>query len=473
MQRIFLVFITFLHFGVAWAQAPQNSLSKAVNVSVGNSKGSTNFRTEGRAWTDSFISPDYEATSGKTFSYLGGKLYNINEKEALFKMDVQGGFAFNAPLLSYINVSQLYFDIPFEVEGQPKPNALAIGRKKSEWSEVDSRWNLGIWEPVFKYNPLNPERQGLLGLFLNLPGENVDLELMGSPFYLPDQGPSFAVNEEGEFEKGNPWFQRPADSIKILSETSKVQYNLEKPNETEVVTQTVYAGRLRAKLGGLSLQGSYAYKPMNQLPLAYTGTLNISKDRGVVDIKTSVQYHELMGADLKYENDIVTVGVSTLHDRPYREATFKNAEDWNRPTFSEANLISPYIDLKFAKGWLLKIQHIDIAGGEVTEVGPLATPNRAPITKRYPYQQAEDVEIGYQGKALIQRPWRTSVNYMFSQKNKFDLLKWRGQILLTKKWEVFTEALMVKADSENLERPSDFVEFQNHDRVLAGVGYVF
>ena len=432
-----------------------------------------NFRPQMRLWNDSFISGDYDTTPAKSFGFLGASLLTPKDSTWLVKMDIDTAFAFNAPLLSYLNFKDTYFDVPFEDENGSTVARLQVGRKRSDWSQADQRWNLGVWEPIFKWNPLTPERQGLTGLFLILPFEHVEIELMGSPLYLPTQGPNFQVSENGEFQRGSPYFIPPADSVHIWSQTSKVEYKLEKPNESQVVLQRSYGTRIRFKSDSLFLQGSYAFKPMNELPLAYDGLLDIARDRGVVDILTSVQYHEVTGADLEWHSKYFKLGVSGFRDKPFGTAEFPDESKWTRPIYKEAFANSSYIDVNFASGWSAKTQYILITGGEVEEVGPLANSNRATITRRYPFTQAQSVEVDYQGRQFLRRPWQSSLNYTVSTKNQFDMIRWRGLVQINKMWNLFSEALVVRAQTLTKENQNDIAQFENHDRLLAGVGYVF
>jgi hypothetical protein len=326
MRTAFLVFFAFFKHQVAWGDFP---------------------RPEMRMWTDTFISKNYEATAEKNFNFIGARLQNSDNPDAQIKTDSRAGLAINAPMMSYINVSEIYFQNP--------GSRLSIGRKKSAWSGLDSRWNLGSWEPVFKWNPLVPERQGLTGFFLTSASQDWDIETMASPFYLPDQGPSFSVNSDGQFERGHAWFIMPAERIRLMkgAEPTQIKYEFNKPNETDVVLQMTLSARARYHRDSFSMQGSYAYKPMNQLPLAYKGMNSMPEKRVSVDILTSVQYHELAGLDLNWQEGNAAFGLSFLHDRPRAKASFDDSS-YTTPSFDEASLFSPYIDLKSKSGWNFK-----------------------------------------------------------------------------------------------------------------------
>ena len=466
-----LLFLAFIFLGPSSFVFAQNNAVSTIVAPKAASKN--NFSPQIRFWNDSFISSDYEATSAKDFGFIGASLTTPTESSWLTKMEIDTAFAFNSPFLSYLNFKDLYLDFPFGEMTSESSVRLQLGRKRSDWSQADQRWNLGIWEPVFKWNPLNPERQGLTGLFILIPFENLELELMGSPVYLPNQGPSFQVTEEGEFKRGNPWFRPPAQSVQIWSQTSKVEYNLNRPNESSVVMQRSYATRLRVKTESFFIQGSYAVKPMNELPLGYDGLLDIARDRGLVEIITSVQYHELTGADVEWRSKYLNFGISSLRDKPTGKAEFPDENKWTRPIYKEAIVTSPYIDINFLNGWNVNLQYISITGGEMAEEGPLAEANRASITRRFPFSQAQGLEVKYQGRLGLRRPWQSSLNYTVSTKNQFDLIQWRGLIQITKGWNIFCETLLVRSQTLTRENQNEFAQFENHDRLLAGVGYVF
>ena len=476
MPSLILAFLILNPLSFAAAQGSAVGRPMALNATTSTTlkdASKSSFVPQLRIWNDSFISSDYDATAAKNFGFFGASLTTPADSQWMTKMDIDAAFAFNAPLLSYLNFKDLYMDIPFGEVTSPGSTRLQVGRKRSDWSQADERWNLGVWEPVFKWNPLNPERQGLTGLFLTIPFENAELEILGSPVYLPNQGPSFQVSNSGEFVQGNPWFMPPAKTVHIWSQTSQVEYNLIRPNEAEVVVRKSYATRLKFKTDSFYLQGSYAYKPMNELPLGYDGVLDIARDKGIVDIVTSVQYHEVTGADLEWRSKYFKLGVSGFRDKPFGTASFSDDKDWTRPVYREAFATAPYIDIYFAQGWVAKLQYLSITGGQVEEVGPLASSSRVPVTRRYPFTQAQSLEVQYQGRLGLHRPWVSSLNYTVSTKNQFDLIHWRGVIQLSKLWNVFSETSLVRAQTPTLENQNDIAQFENHDRLLAGVGYVF
>lgn len=423
--------------------------------------------SELRLLNDSFLSPAFDSDNKSNYQFLGAAFQSEDRGEDGLQIDIRSAYAFGEPLMSYINLSELYYRTRFDQKQE-----FALGRRRMTWSELDARWNFGLIEPVFKWNPLSPERQGLSGLFWQTDPANVRISLFGSFLYLPDQGPSFDLNENGEFERGNPWFSRPPDSLRVLSEASKIEYRFQKPNESQIVLQPSYGARL--EIGTESpwkARASHLYKPANQLALGYDGVLDIARDRGVVEIQPAVILHTVTSLDLAYQTKRVHVGIGAALDHPTEETKFE--ERWTAPRFSDAYLVSPFIDYRIDRSWTVSAQAIDISGGEVTEEGALASPGRPAITTRYPFQQAAQVSLAFDRSFKGHRRLSMRGSYMTSQRNQFELLRAEARYELSRLWSMQAEMQLVAAEELTKENRNAILPFNNNDRLQVGVGYAF
>lgn len=426
---------------------------------------SAQVQTEMRLFSDSFISPTFEAAEKTNYQFVGAQLKSDTFSEAPFKMDVSGGVAIGAPLLNYLNISEFYLETRLS-----ETENFYMGRKKMLWNELDARWDLGVWEPLFKWNPLNAESQGLTGIFWQVDKPYYTLLLFASPIYIPDQGPSFDI-ENGSFVKGNPWFRRPPESIRIWEEATAIDYTFEKPSETEVVLQNSFGMKLAfGDPQGLRGQLAYTYKPSNQLAIGYEGNLNVAELKGAVNLQPQVFYHSLVGGDVSYKSDRLRVGVSGMYDKPSKDEIFE--EKWTHPTFEDAVLVSPFVE--WTNSYFgVALQHLEIYGGKVTEEGELANENRAPLMTRYPYQQATQLSV--MGNFSFKRTKKliTKVSYTHSEKNKFDLIRVSARFRLSGLWSFIGEMQMVKAEPASQDNQNDIAQFENNDRLMLGAAYVF
>ncbi|UXR63225.1 hypothetical protein EZJ49_09055 [Bdellovibrio bacteriovorus] len=422
-------------------------------------------QTEMRLFSDSFISPTFESAEKTNYQFVGAQIKTDAFSEDSLKMDVAGGVAIGAPLLNYLNISEFYVQ-----SRQSETETFYLGRKKMLWNELDTRWDLGVWEPLFKWNPLNAENQGLTGLFWQVDKPYYTLVLFASPLYIPDQGPSFEI-EDGTFVKGNPWFRRPPESIRIWQEATAIDYKFEKPSESQVVLQNSFG--LKLSFGdpqGLRGQMAYTYKPANQLAIGYEGNLNVAELKGAVNLQPQVFYHSLVGGDISYKYNRFRFGVSGLYDKPSKDDIFE--EKWTHPVFEDAVLVSPFIE--WATGAFgVAVQHLDIFGGQVKEEGELASDNRAALMTRYPYQEATQVSV--MGNFSFRKTKRlmTKLSFTHSEKNKFDLIRVSARFRLSGLWSFIGEAQLVKADPADKNNQNEVAQFVNNDRLMLGAAYVF
>ncbi|WP_415061984.1 hypothetical protein [Bdellovibrio sp.] len=422
-------------------------------------------QTEMRLFSDSFISPSFEATQKTNYQFVGAQIKTDPFSDENLKMDVAGGVAMGAPLLNYLNISEFYVQ-----NRQNETETFYLGRKRMLWNELDARWDLGVWEPLFKWNPLSPERQGLTGIFWQVDKPFYTLMLFASPFYLPDQGPSFEI-ENGSFVKGNPWFRRPPESIRIWSEATAIDYRFEKPNEAQVVLQNSFG--LKLSFGdpqGLRAQVGYTYKPANQLAIGYEGNLDVGQLKGAVDLQPQVYYHSLAGMDVTYKVQHIRMGISGMMDRPNKDNIFE--EKWTHPLFEDAFLVSPFIEWNNGR-WGVTLQHLEISGGDVKEEGELANPNRAALMTRYPYQQAQQIAFLTNYDFGKSRRLVGKLSYTHSQKNDFDLIRLSSRFRLSNLWSLIGEMQMVKAGALTASNQNEIAQFVNNDRLMIGAAYVF
>ncbi len=421
---------------------------------------------EVKLFSDAFISSDFEATARKNYQFLGAGLRTEPRSTDPLHMDLSGAVAFGEASLNYLNITEFYYEDKFIENG-----TFSVGRRKMNWSDLDSRWGLGLWEPVFKWNPLSPERQGLSGLFWQAPfNRHFDLTLFASPLFFPDQGPSYDI-ADGSFVRTNPWFHRPPDSIKIFGETTQIEYQLQTPNDAQVVFQTSYGAKLAfGDPQNLYFQVSYTYKPSNQLAIGYSGILDIPKDRGVVDLQPQVFFHHLTGADLSYQFSRFKAGASGLYDQPEQNKIFD--DQWTHPVFENALLLSVFTEIQF-ENFKIYLQRLDVSGGRVTEEGSLASPTRPALMMVYPFRQAN--EIGLTGHLSFSedRKLLSTLSYLQDDKNSFSLLKFNSTFRLSRLWSFFGEVQLIDASPITVDNQNEIAQYVNNDRYMIGAGYAF
>src|ERR1700692_4961656 len=66
-------------------------------------------RSEFSLFSESFISPVLEASQASNYQFAALSLHSKVDSQDSFMEQVDGGVAFGAPLLNYLNVSELYY----------------------------------------------------------------------------------------------------------------------------------------------------------------------------------------------------------------------------------------------------------------------------------------------------------------------------------------------------------------------------
>lgn len=418
-------------------------------------------RTEMKLFSDSYISPEFEATQKTNYQFVGAQLKTETFSEDNLRMDISGGVAMGSPLMNYLNISEFFYQ-----NRQRTTETFYIGRKKLLWNELDSRWNFGVWQPVFKWNPLAPEEQGLSGIFWQVDKPLYTFVLFASPLYIPNQGPSFEI-ENGDFAKGNPWFHQPPQSVRIWNEATAMQYRFDQPNESQIVLQNSYGAKIAfGDPQAFRTQISYLYGPDNVLALGYQGSLDLSTLKGNVELQPQVFYHSLTGMDVTYKYNKWKMGISGLWDRPNKEKLFE--DQWSQPIFEDALLVSPFIEWDNGM-WAFNIMRLDIFGGEVKEVGENLA--NTPLTNLYPFQEANQVSVLTNlnmggGQRLF-----VKLSYTQSDKNDFELIRANSRYRLSGLWSLFGEMQVLKAGPTNKNNVNDIAQFANNDRLMFGISY--
>lgn len=415
---------------------------------------------------ESFVSPGYTATNQTQYQFLGFRAHSEVD-ESSFVVDSEVVMAMGAPLLSYIKIQ----DFALQYENSPN-EVFSIGRKKQLWSGLDHRWNYGIIEPTFKWNPLNRKSLALTGIHWNRDEKDFSMTAIWSPFFLPNQGPNFEIDDNGQFTRKNPWFPTPPDTFRPFPNAttdSSIQYKVQRPPDSEVISQSTLGGTIEKNwMSDLLTRTGYFYKPMNDLALSYNGAYVLATDQGQVDLLPEVIYHRVLTADVVYRYGLIETGISYINDKPTNR---KPDPEWTVPIYEDAQIYSTYVQLSFKKSNKISLEYLIVDGGRVVEVGDLASPARAPISSRYPMTEA--YKLRHQSSLRLKNIQRVSfdTSWTHSDRNQFDLIQIQGSFQIKKDWQVYTDMQFLKAKPLNANNVNDVASFVDNDRLMVGVAH--
>jgi len=406
----------------------------------------------------SFISPDYENTEQKTFGFFGASLLPDTKKTDSVIVNLTGLYAAGQPALSYLNIRELYFN--YQIDSNSK---FFFGRKINNWSQLDSEWNMGLFNPQFRWNALAPETQGLTGLFYEKKEAIWDLSLFASPIYIPDQGPGYEL-KEGKFQNSNPFFSSPPQNVSFKNGVIlPIDYEIQKPETSEVVFQTLYGAQLHlGEKHGFFANVAGMHKPANQLSLGYKVVGVV--DRVRINVVPKVYTETNLATDFGYHDEWGGLSFSMLYSNP-KAASYDTG--FNAPEFQESLSYGPQLVLEY-KPFKIEMAYLDTNGGDVKEVGPDASANRSALSQRFLYRQAFQIQISHADVFFKSFRLDSSLQYRQSDKDEFKQIHFKQRVNIRGPWAFWIDALLIETAEDTI---SNMGPYRNLDQVFLGVTY--
>lgn len=405
----------------------------------------------------SFLSPDYENTDKKSFGFVGATLASDHNNPDLFMLNLTGVYAVGQSVLSYLNIREIYFT--YQIDSNSK---IHVGRKLFNWSSLDSDWNLGFYQPQFRWNPINPENQGLTGIFWERNEPIWGLTLFASPVYVPDQGPGYEL-KDGQFERSNPWFSNPPQNIRFQGQLFPIDYNIHRPETSDVIFQQVYSASLRlGERKGFFTNVAGSFKPAHQLALAYKPVLVTTRVR--VDVTPKVYLENIYSADLGYRDSWGLAQFSVLYTKPQ---TPDFQPGYSVPILDESISFGPKFVYNI-RPFQFGISYLDTIGGEVKESGPDVSADRASLTQRFLFRQAAQLNVTYRDILYKKILLESGVQWRQSTKDEFTELRFKNRLDIRGPWSFWADVILIETADKTL---SNMGSYRNLDQVWIGAGY--
>lgn len=303
-------------------------------------------------------------------------------------VDIGSTYAVNVPNYGTVYAPEIYVSY-----FQPHLE-INLGRKFFNWSQLDSYWQLGLWQTEFKWNYLQPVEQGLTGAFVDIHTSDWKVLLFASPLFIPEQSAPFNLSN-GQLNSQSPWFTPPAKYVQLFSGRADINYNLVIPDTSKIVNQFSAGMALQWIPKPFSVKISYVYKPRNTLALPVDGYLALQPNgsNAPVSVYPKVIYHHLVALDLNYHTKDFSAWVSGLAEFQTNQSFDSNLTYQvlsNQLLFSpgfEWVLFESQYSIKFGASGLFQ------SGGDVTEVGTLASPGTNIFAYPINYRDASQVRI--------------------------------------------------------------------------------
>ena len=406
-----------------------------------------------------FISEDFENTKKTSYSFLGVSLKSYNAQDDAFKINLKGQYAVGEQILSYLNVKEVYFSLPAQANSK-----IHIGRKLNDWSRIDEKWNLGLFQPQFRWNPLDVESQGLFGFFWEIKSGNLKITFLGSPLFIPDQGANYEL-KDGQFASSNPWFAAPARFIKIQGVDRPIDYNIQKPETQDVIDQRSFAVQIKYKSdSNYYINSSAAYQPSNRFAFGYTTALVV--DRARVDLKPKTYYEKNMGLDIGYLGEDLHYGISAIYNQP-EDHDFE--PNYNAPILKPQVISSPFVEFNL-NPFQFEVTYLHSNGERIQEIGPdVDNAQRPSLTQKILYYEAYQLNLKFKESLTDDIKYQSSLNWLQAESQMLKQITWKNVIDFRGPWKAKFDVLLV----ETSEELSTVSSYRNLDQVWLGASYDF
>lgn len=412
-----------------------------------------------------------EAPQLTNSNLLSARISAFRDRELFdFAADVSGGTYF-VEGQNHLVVHELFSTL------KPSQNIRAFaGRKKAQWSELDRRWQLGLWQPYFSMDLLRPEDQGLTGLFYQYRKADFEFLAFASPIYVPSMGPQVR-EENGSLVSDNRWYRAPSSDYNFNNRINSITYDLDIPEIARLVTQESLGASLRAgdRLKGTWVQAAAGYKPVNDMPLKRKVFKAVSEDNVDVTVSPEVTHHGIFSLDIGHSYDRVRLAVSYLEDRPYGN---NPDEDWSVQKLDAIQAYSAAIDFDvenfLSKSFLVQLGYLKVQGGGITDITSDGSPDDITLfDQRLRYTDAISVAVEGQLSTIYRKPLVSKVKWLYDYDQQGSILSTEFLYYPNQKWAFVMGADILGVQSDE-DLTSGFINsYRANDRVYGGMTYVF
>lgn len=477
MFRIGLITLAFtLIQGLAaservWASTPAaGATSSSVSAPDRGFSGSGQVTFDGQ---DYLYSPSSSSALLPTLNVSGSADY----QKGFFEAKGQGEL-----MLLMSSTTNVYFEAPelyFGTSDKTGPVGIEFGRKLEHWSMLDETWQLGIFQPRFRWDYVRPEQVGLIGAFPEIRSEHARIVGLLSPGFIPERGVNVNV-QDGHFTSDSPWVIPPSNTVSLFGQNTSTYYSIDVPSIAEIVYHP--GASIMAELRENDARGergfwgsySYAYLPVNQLPLGFEAYLALSPIEVPVIFHPRVLYHHLNSVQGGYETAQWTAWASALVENPVRDET---PETWTTQELTDSTAVAVGGQLRLGdlldNPTQINFSLLRQRGGNGDDQGQYATPGASVFEQRYPFQDA--ALLGWRSPWIWSKlAFGTGLIYDFDHAGQ--IISTELTYKLRRAWTLAFGGDFFRSNEpgDGTEPGADFINrYQSYDRIHAGVTYAF
>jgi hypothetical protein len=347
-------------------------------------------------------------------SYMAPSGQSQSQVDPSFDLSLSGRLENDTAALSGSMVSRYYLtdDHPYAIEVPEVygtlglPNGFSLGRKLESWSRMDDEWQLGLWQPRYRWDYLHPIDVGLSGAFVEFTSGLLYVTAFGSPLFIPERGAP-VIEDHGALTSASPWFIPPVRVASVQGVTTPVNYDLQVPALKDLLLHP--GGAVQVKLGGPEgFWGSmgWALKPENQLALGVSGFYGLSTESIQGTIHPRVIDHSLLSVETGLNRKPWSLWGSVTYEHPMRDET---PTDWTTQEYTDARIWAAGAALAIGAWAGATLSLLGVSGGNAPDGGGSISAAGSAGTvfeDRYPFSSA--VKVG--GYSAVPGPWKDRVS---------------------------------------------------------------
>lgn len=358
-----------------------------------------------------------------------------------------------------------------------------IGQKKNSYSLADEKWFLGLWQPVYQRDLLNPEIMGTIGLHLNLSKTYFDFHASYLPLYLPNINPERSTNDSQINSKGR-WFRPLSQEIDFIGRKTKINYSIVNPRMEEVVLKSGLLLKTSLKPNdSLIISVSAADKPMNEPQFKYSGKYTVSEQKNDffnAEISPVIFRHQIYNFEVFNKwNELWSGYLSLGADVPEKKTISQKTDGvgfqaQQQPKDLKYQSVGiTYQDNNFCYFCQLDVSYIQIQTDEVLDFDQDGKQIGSVLPNRTHFSRAVSLasSFSYQLFGVLQN---LNVSWVRELKLKGQIFKFLNQIQLNKATSISVGFDLLGVDEENIENENSFFnQFRANDRYFVGMNYAF
>lgn len=406
--------------------------------------------------------------------FLSASVRSSGSFDSIRRMDYRADFSAG----TFFSRSQTEFAVSeLAVGGRLSEQVrVDLGRKLERWSELDSRWQMGLWQPRFALDALRNQEQGLTGVFASYEQPQARLVGFVTPVFIPTMTPP--VREEGgSLVSDSRWYRQPSSLYSFSNRINQISYRLDIPETSQLVMNP--GSGLKADFGradgGAWLRTAWAYKPVNELLLRRQNFKSVAADRVDVTVSPDVTYHRVTSADLGYRFNSVGASVSYVEDSPGEK---RPDAEWSIQKLKPLRAYSAQVDWDLAdtikRDIQIRMSYLKVDGGGIEDIQSDGTPDEFTLfDHRTQFSDAVSVSLEGQLARVANRPLTARWRYLYDWDQDGSMMNTEFQYSPEPRWAVVVGADVLGVQDET-RRPSGFLnQFRANDRFYGGMTYVF